>query len=69
MRIRIFFVTMLFFSFNVFAGCISGDCVSGYGVYEWDNGDKYAGESKGNLLHGQGTYTYANGENAVPAKC
>tara|TARA_B100001059_G_scaffold159927_1_gene159518 strand:+ start:416 stop:538 length:123 start_codon:yes stop_codon:yes gene_type:complete len=33
-----FFV--LLFSSSVVAGCISGNCVNGYGIYEWDNGNK-----------------------------
>ena len=45
---------VLFFSSSVVAECISGDCTNGYGVYEWDNGDKYVGESKNNKSHGLG---------------
>ena len=36
-------------------GCISGDCVNGYGTYVSDNGDKYIGEWKNGKKHGFGT--------------
>ena len=42
--------------------CISGDCINGFGVYEFDNGDKYAGDNKKNEPHGRGTYIWANGD-------
>jgi len=37
---------VLFFSSSLFAGCINGDCIGGFGVYEWDNGSKYVGKYK-----------------------
>jgi hypothetical protein len=56
-------VGLVFFSGSAFAArCVSGDCINGYGVYEFDSGNKYKGESKGGLEHGQGTFTFANGD-------
>jgi hypothetical protein len=47
---------------NILLGgkCTQGDCLNGYGVYEYDNGDCYKGDWKDGKMHGQGTYTYAN---------
>jgi len=56
---------VLLFSSSVFAGCISGDCVSGYGVYEWNNGAKYVGEWKYDKRIGQGTFTFPDGAKYV----
>ena len=42
-------------------GCISGDCVNGYGVYVWYSGNKYEGWWKNDQRHGQGTYTHDDG--------
>mgnify|MGYP006101710373 CR=1 FL=1 len=54
---------VLFFSSSVFAeGCISGDCIGGFGTFTLTNGDKYVGEFKNNLMNGQGAYTFADGE-------
>lgn len=42
-------------------GCISGDCVNGYGTYIFSNGSKYVGEFKNKWRHGQGTHTPVTG--------
>lgn len=39
-------------------GCISGDCKNSYGVFIYDNGDKYQGYWKNGLKNGNGTYFY-----------
>lgn len=44
------------------SGCIYGNCQDGYGVYIWDNGDKYAGEWVNWQRHGKGTYLFNNGD-------
>ena len=36
------------------AGCTSGNCVEGYGVYEWKNGDKYEGRWSNDKRNGHG---------------
>jgi hypothetical protein len=34
----------------------------GYGVHEWQNGDRYEGEWRNSLRHGQGSDIFANGD-------
>ena len=53
---------VLFASFSVFAGCISGNCTNGYGTYTFTDGDIYVGKFKDDKLEGQGTLTLANGD-------
>ena len=48
-------------NFGEKTGCVSGDCVNGYGTHISSNGSKYVGEWKNDQRHGQGTYTYADG--------
>jgi len=36
-----------------------------FGLFKYDNGDKYVGEWQNDKSHGQGTYTWANGEKYV----
>ena len=36
-----------------------------FGMYVWDDGNKYVGEWKDDKRDGQGTYTYANGDKYV----
>ncbi len=43
-------------------GCISGDCVNGYGTFIWASGDKYVGEWKDGKPDGKGKKTYKNGK-------
>jgi len=47
------------------AGCLSGDCDNGYGVWVYDSGDIYAGYWSGGFRNGDGTYLYADGEKYV----
>jgi len=42
-------------------GCISGNCNTGYGVYHWRTGEKYAGYWKNNKKHGKGTNYWKSG--------
>ena len=56
---------VLLFSSSVFAGCISGDCVNGYGTFTFASGNKYVGEFKYGDYNGQGTFTFANGNKHV----
>jgi hypothetical protein len=41
--------------------CISGDCENGYGVYEYDNGDKYSGTFSNGQFNGQGKFIHKSG--------
>jgi len=46
-------------------GCVSGDCVSGYGTYIWNSstdweGTKYVGYWKNDKFNGQGSFTYGS---------
>lgn len=41
--------------------CIAGNCNNGYGIYIFDNGDKYAGEWNNGQREGQGAYYYKSG--------
>ena len=43
------------------SGCISGNCETGYGVYVWDNGERYEGNWANGKRNGQGTNVYKNG--------
>jgi hypothetical protein len=43
-------------------GCIKGDCVNGFGVYVYENGDIYTGNFRDDLREGDGSFLYENGE-------
>jgi len=45
-----------------YAGCLSGDCDDGYGVYQYKNGAKYQGNWKKGRKNGYGSYSYAGGD-------
>ncbi len=47
---------------SVKTGCVSGNCVNGFGTYVSESGDKYIGTYKNSAYSGRGTYTFANGE-------
>ena len=60
-------LTMLF-SFGCATGaggCISGNCVNGYGTYALSNGRMYVGEFRNGTSNGQGTVTEPNGTKYV----
>ncbi|WP_445747277.1 MORN repeat-containing protein [Polaribacter sp.] len=42
-------------------GCISGDCVNGYGTFYYDNGDLYVGTWRNGLKEGNGYYYWKSG--------
>jgi hypothetical protein len=57
------FSLMILLHTNVWAQkCLSGDCVNGFGKYEYKNGDVYEGYSKGGYKNGKGKMAYANGD-------
>lgn len=41
--------------------CLQGDCLNGYGLYVFENGEKYKGNWLNGLFHGKGEYYYASG--------
>ncbi|MFI5150912.1 MAG: family 16 glycoside hydrolase [Bacteroidia bacterium] len=42
--------------------CKTGDCIQGWGKYEWTNGATYEGEWLNGLMSGVGTYSTRSGE-------
>jgi len=46
-------------------GCISGDCMNGYGTVYYENGEKYVGEFVVGKKDGVGVYIYTNNEKFV----
>ena len=42
-------------------GCVAGNCTNGYGMYTFDNGDKFVGEWVNGVREGQGVYFYNSG--------
>ncbi len=43
-------------------GCINGDCVNGYGIYYFSNGDYYKGDYVNGYRTGKGFYKWSNGD-------
>ncbi len=62
MKILLTIFVLLISSFVSAEECLSGDCVDGYGVYEWDNGSVYIGENINNDSHGSGILLFGKGE-------
>ncbi len=56
-------VFFLFLSCMLFAQdkCMKGDCINGYGVYQWADGQRYEGSFLNGKFEGEGTYYWANG--------
>jgi septal ring factor EnvC (AmiA/AmiB activator) len=42
-------------------GCVRGNCVSGFGMRKYSDGDRYEGNWKDGLRAGQGTYYWKDG--------
>jgi len=46
-------------------GCLTGDCLNGFGKKEYENGDKFEGDFKNGFREGKGIYIFANGNKYV----
>jgi hypothetical protein len=42
--------------------CLSGDCITGYGTYQFPSGNKYTGEFKDRKREGKGVFYFADGD-------
>ncbi len=42
--------------------CLSGNCITGYGTYQFPSGNKYTGNFKDRKFEGQGLFVFANGD-------
>ena len=43
-------------------GCLSGDCLNGFGTFSFRDGAKYTGSFRNKTQNGKGTIVYANGD-------
>jgi len=46
-------------------GCVSGNCINGFGTYHFNSGNKYTGNFKEKKREGDGTAFYADGDKFV----
>lgn len=46
-------------------GCVSGNCVDGFGEYRYRSGDSYTGFWKSGIRYGRGTYRFADGSRFI----
>ncbi len=46
-------------------GCVSGNCVNGFGEYVYPGGDSYTGFWKEGIRYGRGTYRFADGSRFI----
>ncbi len=64
-RVAVVVSTFIFSSFTVKnagpAGCQEGDCLNGYGKYQYANGNRYVGDFADGKPHGNGILYCANG--------
>ena len=42
--------------------CLSGNCINGYGTYQFPSGNKYTGNFIGYRFEGQGAFYFSNGD-------
>lgn len=55
------FACLVISSYNIFAQCLSGDCVNGFGKIKYNDGSSYEGTFKNKLSSGLGIVSYPNG--------
>lgn len=61
-KLTVFIVAAaIFCGTNLFAECISGNCINGKGAYKFPSGSYYSGEFKDGKFHGEGTFFFYNG--------
>jgi hypothetical protein len=60
MKRLILLLSICIISSESWSNCV-GDCVTGYGIYTSQNGDKYSGQWKGGTWSGYGTLTLISG--------
>ncbi|MBP7184178.1 MAG: caspase family protein [Saprospiraceae bacterium] len=58
----IFLLLGCYFSVNMSAQCVKGNCLNGTGVYKFKSGAVYEGEFIKGLFNGRGKLKYSNGE-------
>ena len=56
---------LLIIPFLSFGQCLKGDCVNGYGVYQYEGGEKYKGYWSNNQRHGEGDMNWGDGYKLV----
>ena len=65
----LFALCVLFNANSVFgsanSGCVSGNCIDGFGEYRYRSGDSYTGFWKSGIRYGRGTYRFADGSSFV----
>ncbi|MFT5760159.1 MAG: hypothetical protein ACI9LM_004943 [Alteromonadaceae bacterium] len=57
---KIYISLFCLLAFNVYAGCVSGDCKNGEGTFLWDGGS-YTGEWRDGKRNGKGVFTWSDG--------
>lgn len=50
---------------NIQSGCLSGDCLSGQGIFAYPDGSKYEGSFLNGKFEGSGTFYFSNGDKYV----
>ena len=61
-NLNLLLLFLLGISSSVNAQCISGDCINGSGIWEWESGAVYTGEFEDGNRHGYGHYSFKNGD-------
>ena len=62
MIVSLFFLVLDPTGSHLAAECVSGDCIDGFGTFEYPGGNRYEGEFRDNKRYGTGTFYWENGE-------